>query len=99
MLGHIPVLRTELSEEHIASIIRVERVKDVQTTLTLPSVLQFIVTANVVPSSLILVTLMMEAIRSSEPSVLTRATVSHTPEVGILHSRRRENIITKIRND
>jgi hypothetical protein len=36
--------------------------------------LQFPVIANVVPSSLILVTLMMEEIRSSETSVPTRAT-------------------------
>jgi hypothetical protein len=38
------------------------------------SMLPLPVTANIVPSSLILVTLMMEAIRSSETSVLTRAT-------------------------
>jgi hypothetical protein len=37
-------------------------------------VIQLLVTANVVPSSLILVTLMMERIRFSEMSVLTRAT-------------------------
>jgi hypothetical protein len=40
----------------------------------LGSVLRFIFIANVFPSSLILVTLMMETLRSSEPSVLTRAT-------------------------
>jgi hypothetical protein len=38
------------------------------------TVLRLLVTANVVPSSLIIVTLMMEAIRSSVTSVLTRAT-------------------------
>jgi hypothetical protein len=38
------------------------------------SVLLLLVTANVVPSSSILVTLMMEAIRSSETSVLIAAT-------------------------
>jgi hypothetical protein len=48
------------------------------------SVLRLLVTANVVPSSPILVTLMMEAIRSSETSALTRATRRHIPKDGIL---------------
>jgi hypothetical protein len=55
-------------------------------------VLRLLVTANVVPSSLILVTLMMQAIRSSETSVLTRATQLHIPEDDITHSHRRENL-------
>jgi hypothetical protein len=37
-------------------------------------------------------TLMMEAIRSFELSVLTRATRRHIPEAGILHIHRRENL-------
>jgi hypothetical protein len=48
-------------------------------------VLQLLVTANVVASSLVLVTLMMEATRSSETLVLTRATRRHMPEDGLLH--------------
>jgi hypothetical protein len=47
---------------------------------------RWLVTVNVVPSSLILSTLMMEAIRSSEMSVLTRATQRHIPEDGTLQS-------------
>jgi hypothetical protein len=47
-------------------------------------------TANVVPSSLNLVILMMEALRSSKMSVLTRVIGRNIPEEGILHSHRRE---------
>jgi hypothetical protein len=52
-----------ISEELVASIIRVERI----------SWLQLLVTVNI-PILLILSTLKIEAIRSSETSVLTRAT-------------------------
>jgi hypothetical protein len=58
----------------------------------LRSVLRLLVAANVVPSSPIFVTLMMEAIHSSETSVLRRAARRHIPENGILHSYRREDL-------
>jgi hypothetical protein len=50
----------------------------------LRSVLQLLVTANVVPSSLILSSMMMEALSSSEASVLAGATRHPLPEDDIL---------------
>jgi hypothetical protein len=52
--------------------------------LFLRSVLRLLVIANVVPSSPILVTLMVEAILSSETSVLTGATRRFFPGDGVL---------------
>jgi hypothetical protein len=49
----------------------------------LRSVFRLLATANVVPSSPILVTLMMEAIYSPETSILTRAALRNVPEDGI----------------
>jgi hypothetical protein len=57
----------------------------------LRSVPQLLVPAKV-PSSPILFTLMMEALRSPETSGLTRVTWRHIPKGGILHSHRRENL-------
>jgi hypothetical protein len=72
MLRRVDIVRTDDSEERTAPPISVTAV--------------CLVTANVVPSSAILVTLMMEATRSSETSVLTTAAGRNIPEDDILHS-------------
>jgi hypothetical protein len=53
--------------------------------------LHFLVIANTAPTSLILSTLIMEAVLSPEPSVITRPTRRHIPKDGI-NIHRRENI-------
>jgi hypothetical protein len=68
MLHRVALVRTDVSEELSASIISVTRIYELR------SVRRWLVTANAVPSSPCLVTLMMEALSSSETSVLKRAT-------------------------
>jgi hypothetical protein len=61
----------------MTSIIRVTR------KLFLRSIHQSLITVNIVPSSPILVTLMMKAIHSSETSVLTTVTERYISETAV----------------
>jgi hypothetical protein len=56
------------------------------------SVRRLLVTASLLPSSPILLTLMKEALRSSKMSILPRGTQRNIPEDTILHSHCRENL-------
>jgi hypothetical protein len=75
MLRRVALVRTDVSEELSASLIRVTRIGELVTTLALTSnrrilrsVRRLLLRASVVPSSMILVTLMKEALSSSETS-------------------------------
>jgi hypothetical protein len=59
MLHRVALVRTDVSEERSSSIIGVKRIGDPESMLAVPSVLRLSVTANVVPSSPTLVTLIM----------------------------------------
>jgi hypothetical protein len=104
MLRRVALVRTDVSKELSASIIKVTRIGELGTLAVTNFVFirsehRLLVTANVVHSSSILVTLMMKALSSSETSVYTRARRRNTPENDILHSHRREDLKSYIMYD
>jgi hypothetical protein len=70
------------------ALVRTDDSEQVSASITL---CRMLITANV-PSSPIIVILMMEALISSETSVLTRATRRNNIEDAIIHNQNRENL-------
>jgi hypothetical protein len=90
----VALVRTDVSEEIITSVIKLKRISELGSMLVVTSysVLQLSVTINVVPNQWIVFTLMTEATHYSETSVLTKSTRRYIPEDGILFSHRHENL-------
>jgi hypothetical protein len=78
-LRRVALAKTDVSKEPSVSIVKVRRIGE-----SLRSMRRLLITANFLPSSQIFLTLMMEALVSSETSILTRTTRRDIPEDAIL---------------
>jgi hypothetical protein len=88
MLRRVALVRTDVLEDRSASIIRVTRIGELGT-LERASVAGYGEHCSYLAD---LSNLMLEALRSSESSVLARPTPRPVSEDDILHSHRRENL-------
>jgi hypothetical protein len=95
MLRCVTLVRTDVPEEFSVSFIRVTRISELgmlAVTSNRRMLIQLLVTASVVPTSPILVTVMKETLSSSKTLVFKRTTWRNIPEDAILHSHRCENL-------
>jgi hypothetical protein len=93
MLRRVALVRTDVLEELSASfIIRMTKIDELGTLAVPSNRRRLLITAKFVPNSQILVILIIEAMHSSETSVVTSSTWHNFTEDIILHGHSREDM-------